>query len=173
MKLGFSRQIFYLKKTPQTSNFMKIRPVGAKVFQADGQAGMTKPTVAFRDFVNAPKNSTIQLRCSLGNSRQELTHLQFSQLQFLLQKPHVPAVEEKKNASCTAITKTSILQTEKGRGGGLGPNRGGRQLDPFIRLPHLTTLLSVKDSRRKSNKLFMHAKGFYYSLAKRWTDLHV
>jgi len=118
MKLGFSRQIFYLKKTPQTSNFMKIRPVGAKVFQADGQAGMTKPTVAFRDFVNAPKNSTIQLRCSLGNSRQELTHLQFSQLQFLLQKPHVPAVEEKKNASCTAITKTSILQTEKGRGGG-------------------------------------------------------
>jgi hypothetical protein len=35
---------------------MKIRPVGAELFHADGRAGMTKPTVDFRNFVKAPKN---------------------------------------------------------------------------------------------------------------------
>jgi hypothetical protein len=39
------------------SNFTKLRPVGAELFHADGQTGMTKPTVAFRNFANAPKNS--------------------------------------------------------------------------------------------------------------------
>jgi hypothetical protein len=34
---------------------MKIRPVGAKVFHADGQTDMTKAIVAFRNFANAPK----------------------------------------------------------------------------------------------------------------------
>jgi hypothetical protein len=57
MKLEFSRQIF---KNSQISNFMKIRPVGAELFQAegqtDGQTVMTKPLVSFRNFTNAPKN---------------------------------------------------------------------------------------------------------------------
>ena len=35
---------------------MKIRPVGAELFLTDGQTGTTKPTAAFRNFVNAPKN---------------------------------------------------------------------------------------------------------------------
>jgi hypothetical protein len=35
---------------------MKIRPVGAEVFHADGQTDMTKLVVAFRDFAKAPKN---------------------------------------------------------------------------------------------------------------------
>ena len=36
---------------------MKIRPVGAELFRADGkQADMTKLTVAFRNFSKAPKN---------------------------------------------------------------------------------------------------------------------
>jgi hypothetical protein len=35
MELEFSRQIF--KKNPQISNFIKIRPVGAELFHADGQ----------------------------------------------------------------------------------------------------------------------------------------
>jgi hypothetical protein len=39
---------------------MKIRPVGAELFYADGQTDgrtvMTKLRVAFRDFANAPKN---------------------------------------------------------------------------------------------------------------------
>jgi hypothetical protein len=42
------------------SNFVKICPVGAEVFHADGRTnGRTgrhaKPIVAFRDFANAPR----------------------------------------------------------------------------------------------------------------------
>ena len=49
--LELSRQIF---ENTQISNFMKIRPMGVELFQADGQTDMTKLTVAFRNFVNAP-----------------------------------------------------------------------------------------------------------------------
>jgi hypothetical protein len=45
-------------------NFIKIRQVGAELFHADGQMDMTKLTVAFRNFANAPKNC-INLRCTL------------------------------------------------------------------------------------------------------------
>jgi hypothetical protein len=41
-------------KTPQISNLMKIRPVGAELFHADEQRDMTKPNVAFRNSANAP-----------------------------------------------------------------------------------------------------------------------
>jgi len=34
---------------------MKIRPVGNDVFHADRRTGVTKLTVAFRNFANAPK----------------------------------------------------------------------------------------------------------------------
>jgi len=37
---------------------MKIRPVGAELFHADGQTDMTKPVVAFRNFANTPKKPT-------------------------------------------------------------------------------------------------------------------
>jgi hypothetical protein len=37
-------------------NFIKIRPVGAELFHADGQTDMTKLLVAFRSFTNAPQN---------------------------------------------------------------------------------------------------------------------
>jgi len=39
---------------------MKIRPVGAELFHADGRTDMTKLTVALRDFANAipPPNPT-------------------------------------------------------------------------------------------------------------------
>ena len=33
---------------------MKIRTVGAELFQADGRTDMTKLIVAFRNFANAP-----------------------------------------------------------------------------------------------------------------------
>ena len=33
---------------------MKIRPVGAEVFDSEGQRDMTKVRVAFRNFANAP-----------------------------------------------------------------------------------------------------------------------
>jgi hypothetical protein len=35
---------------------MKIRPVGAELFHADGQIEMTKQILAFRNFAKAPKN---------------------------------------------------------------------------------------------------------------------
>jgi hypothetical protein len=35
---------------------MKIRPVWAKLFHADGRTDLTKLIVAFRNFANAPKN---------------------------------------------------------------------------------------------------------------------
>jgi len=51
MKLELSRQIF----DKNTSNFMKIRPVGAELFHADRRTDMTKLIIAFRNFANAPK----------------------------------------------------------------------------------------------------------------------
>jgi len=38
------------------SHCTKIRPVGAELFHADGRTDMTKLTVAFRNFSNAPKS---------------------------------------------------------------------------------------------------------------------
>ena len=44
---------------------MKIRPVGAELFHADGRTDkrtdMTKLTVAFRNFSNAPENQNIHM----------------------------------------------------------------------------------------------------------------
>jgi len=54
VELEFSRQIFE-KNTP-ISNFVKIHPVGAELFHADGRTGMTKLVVAFGNFVNAPQS---------------------------------------------------------------------------------------------------------------------
>jgi hypothetical protein len=53
IKLEFSQQIF-----EKSSNFMKIRPVGAELFHFDGRTDMTKLIVAFRNFANAP-NKTV------------------------------------------------------------------------------------------------------------------
>jgi len=38
------------------SNLIKIRPIGAELFHEDRQRDMTKLTVAYRHFENAPKN---------------------------------------------------------------------------------------------------------------------
>ena len=59
MKLEFSRH--GLERNSNTvSSFIKIRPVGAELFHADGQTdGQTdtsKLIVAFRNVANAPKN---------------------------------------------------------------------------------------------------------------------
>jgi hypothetical protein len=45
----FSKKFYVL-------NFIKIRPVEVELVHADGQTDMTKLIVAFRNFVNAPKN---------------------------------------------------------------------------------------------------------------------
>jgi len=44
---------------------MKIRPVGAELFHADGRTDMTNVVVAFRNFVNAPKNGIKNYVCSV------------------------------------------------------------------------------------------------------------
>ena len=41
-------------KKSQISSFMKIRPVGAELFHADRRTDMTKLTITFRNFANAP-----------------------------------------------------------------------------------------------------------------------
>ena len=43
-------------KNTQISTFMKIRPLGADLFHADGQTGVTKLIATFRNFVKAPKS---------------------------------------------------------------------------------------------------------------------
>jgi hypothetical protein len=48
------------KKKDQISNFIQIRPVQAELFHADRQTDMTKLTVGFRNFKNAPKDRTIR-----------------------------------------------------------------------------------------------------------------
>jgi hypothetical protein len=53
MKLEFSRQAF---EKYSISNFMKIRPMGAELFPADGPTDVTKLIVGFSNFANAPKN---------------------------------------------------------------------------------------------------------------------
>ena len=56
--IGFEWKFNFLDifaKNTQISNFMKIRPVGSQMFRADTQTAMTKLIVAFRNFVNAPK----------------------------------------------------------------------------------------------------------------------
>ena len=49
----FGRKI--LEKNTQISNFLKIRPVEAKVFHA-GRTDMTERIVTFHNFRTAPKN---------------------------------------------------------------------------------------------------------------------
>ena len=50
---------------------MKIRLVGAELFHADGQTDMKKLIVAFRNFVNAPKSESEQVRHCVMKSSSE------------------------------------------------------------------------------------------------------
>jgi hypothetical protein len=54
MKLEFSREI--LQKNARISNFMKFQWEPSHFVLTQRQADLTKLTVAFRSFVNAPKN---------------------------------------------------------------------------------------------------------------------
>jgi hypothetical protein len=54
MKLEFSLQV---TQNIQVSNFIKVRPMRAELFHADGQTDMMKLIVAFRNFASAPKKS--------------------------------------------------------------------------------------------------------------------
>ena len=55
----FNETLIFLtefRKNTRISNFIKIHPVRAELFHADGRTDMTKLTIAFRNFANAPKN---------------------------------------------------------------------------------------------------------------------
>jgi hypothetical protein len=46
---------------------MKIRPVGAELFHADGRTDMTKLIVTFLNFANTPKNVKVRpITCHEG-----------------------------------------------------------------------------------------------------------
>jgi hypothetical protein len=51
-----SNFLYRFSTNAQISNFIKIRPVEAELFHADGQADMKKLIVAFRNIANSPKN---------------------------------------------------------------------------------------------------------------------
>ena len=59
MKLEFSREIFENNKI---SNFMKILPRGAELFNEDGRIDRTKLIVGFRNFPNVPKSYSQEVR---------------------------------------------------------------------------------------------------------------
>ena len=48
MKLEFSR--YFFSKNPQIPNFMKIRPVGAELFHADGRTDRDRHDIAYSRF---------------------------------------------------------------------------------------------------------------------------
>jgi hypothetical protein len=47
----------------QMLNFIKIRPVEADLFHAEGRTDLMKQVVAFHCFTKAPKQEQIQLYC--------------------------------------------------------------------------------------------------------------
>jgi hypothetical protein len=55
MKIEFFQQVF---EKAQISSFIKILPVGAELFHADGWTDTTKLKVALRNNADAPKKST-------------------------------------------------------------------------------------------------------------------
>ena len=55
-------------KNSQTSNFMKIPSEGADLFHADGQSDVTKLTVAFCSFANAPNKESPTYRRSFDTN---------------------------------------------------------------------------------------------------------
>jgi hypothetical protein len=53
-------------KNTKISDFMKIFPLGRELFHPAGKTDMTKLTVAFRKFANAPKNRWLLLKPNLN-----------------------------------------------------------------------------------------------------------
>ena len=52
---------WYRITNTQIPNLMKIRPVGAELFHADGRTDTTEITVAFRNFTKARKKGKVAL----------------------------------------------------------------------------------------------------------------
>jgi hypothetical protein len=56
IKLEFLLQIL---EDPHILSFIKIRPVGADLFHAEGRTHITKLIVTFRNFANAPTKQPV------------------------------------------------------------------------------------------------------------------
>jgi hypothetical protein len=63
MRLESSRQI---SKKFQISSFIKILPMGAELFHADGQTDMIKLLVAFYNFAKAPNENRNSRMCKVS-----------------------------------------------------------------------------------------------------------
>ena len=64
-------------KYPKISNFVKIHPVGAELFRADGQTDMTKLTVSLHNSANAPKQQKNNRRAEFYISDQNVSNGRF------------------------------------------------------------------------------------------------
>jgi hypothetical protein len=83
MRLEFSSTNFF-SENAQISNFMKIRPVGAELFRADGRTDMANLILAFRKiFVQSSKWHVMHFELLLG--KHEWAKMFF----FKLQAPNV------------------------------------------------------------------------------------
>jgi hypothetical protein len=74
------------RKKFQTSNFMKIRPLGAELFHADRQTDMTKLTVAS---INAPTKRKNGPMIKVNNNEFERVWLEMPNTFFEVQNWHV------------------------------------------------------------------------------------
>jgi len=64
-----------LSKNAQISNFIKFRPVGVRLFHADGRTDMTKLIVAFSNFSNATKRQeTVMGWVKLDNKEVQILY---------------------------------------------------------------------------------------------------
>jgi len=75
---------------------MKILPMGAELFRADGQTDTTKLIVALRNFANAPKKASfiISVACFTRNQRKE---------------KHSQSTNERTNRLCTTRAEETNL----------------------------------------------------------------
>jgi hypothetical protein len=65
------------------SNFIKILPVGAELFHADGQTGVTRLIVDFRNFANPPKNDALVFKMLFKTSQFLFAFVQNCEKQLL------------------------------------------------------------------------------------------
>ena len=54
---------------------MKIRPVWAELFLADGRTDMTKLTVTSRNVANAPNNGATLMTIGVGVNGRQVEHM--------------------------------------------------------------------------------------------------
>jgi len=111
INLEFSWQIFEKSKI---SNFVKIRPVGAKMFHADGRTHMTKLIIAFSQFLRTRLKCNELCRSKDSNRPSKLKFFTYSKHYsntFRLKSPMV-ALYIWTATCCTKICNHKLLWLE-------------------------------------------------------------